>query len=120
MVTALRNFLGDRGKPTAIYTDGGTHFTGHEMSEWTRFWDIRHHVSSPGWPQGNAWAEAGIKRGKSVIAGVIHDYGRLVWDKVQYALVVQNNTPMSGRTVSPAVLVSDGGQGQPNVVSSSV
>ena len=105
IVAVLKEFLGNRGKPSAVYTDGGTHFTGHEMKEWLAFWDIRHHISSPGWPQSNAWAEAGIKSSKAIIQSVIREHGRLKWEKVQDAVVTHNNTPPSGRRPSPAVMV---------------
>ena len=81
------------GCPVRIITDNATNYTGHEMQEWVKEWEIVHSTSTPYSPRSNGWAENAVQSAKKLIAGMVDAKGRLDWDAVEEALLQRNNTP---------------------------
>ncbi len=96
LIRATRMQIMRQGVPRKIHADQGTAYHSAEFSEFCKKWGIRLVLSSPKHPQGNAIAEATVKKIKHVFKGAQNE------DEMIRAVLAMNQTPVASGRPSPA------------------
>ena len=88
MLTALRDRFIEKSVPEVLFSDNGPQLASHEMETFLRQWGVIHKTSSPGYPQSNGTAEAGVKQLKKMVKGSYdHIKNTIDWDKFGQGLL---------------------------------
>jgi hypothetical protein len=85
-----------QGVPRKIQADQGSTYSSHEYAEFCKKWGIQLRLSSPKHEQGNAVAEANVKKIKHLFDGAASE------DELVAAFLAMNQTPGDGGRPSPA------------------
>lgn len=102
-VRAFCRYFREVGVPLCLRTDGGPQFTSSEFQRSMERWGVRHHVTSPHYPQSNSHAEAAVKAIKYLILKTAPS-GNIECEEFDRGLLELRNTPNpSGR--SPAQIL---------------
>ena len=101
----LRTSFSWHGVPDQIETDGGPPFNGNEFKDFCKKWQIRHRLSSAGYPQSNGRAELAVKTAKRIIGESTDIDGTLNTDAVVAGILCYKNTPLRGCNESPAEIL---------------
>ena len=83
------------GLPEMILSDNGPQFIGTEYKQLCQKYQIQHITSSPYWPQGNGKSEASVK----IVKRILKKSGK---HNLNEALLLYQNTPQVGHTLTPA------------------
>ena len=89
------------GVPHRIISDNGTPFVNSEVRKMLEFYQIKHHRSSPYYPQGNGQAEATNKTLIKIISKMSQEYTRGCVMHMLDALWAYQSSPKSGTRFSP-------------------
>lgn len=100
VINKLKQQFARYGVPQEIVSDNGPQFSSETFSKFTEDWDILHKTSSPGHPQSNGKAEAGVKAIKRLMKRA-HD----AHSDPYKGLLEMRNTPRQDTGMSPAQLV---------------
>jgi hypothetical protein len=93
VINKFRLIFATHGIPEVIISDNGPQFQCRKFKDFAEEYDFEHRTSSPGFPQANGEAEAGVKIAKKILKQKDPDL----------ALLNYRNTPHSSTGVSPAV-----------------
>jgi hypothetical protein len=92
------------GFPSQITTDNAANLTSAEVKEFCEEYGIKHHRSSPYWPQGNSEVERFYKTiGKMVKTS--HAEGKRWQDELPKFLLTYRNTPHCTTKIAPAEML---------------
>ena len=81
-------------------TDGGPQYTGKQLKEFTKNWDICHTTSSPHYPRSNGFIERHVRHIKPIIRKTIRN-----GEDIQLTLLNLPATPIDTGLPSPAEMI---------------
>ena len=93
------------GVPHKIISDNGTPFVNSDVRKMLEFYKVKHHRSSPYYPQGNGQAEATNKTLIKIISKISQDYTEGWAMHLPDTLWAYRNSPKSATSFSPFSLV---------------
>ena len=93
------------GVPHRIISDNGTPFVNNDVRKMLEFYQVKHHHSSPYYPQGNGQAEATNKTLIKIISKMSQEYMRGWAVHLPDALWAYRNSSKSATGFSPFSLV---------------
>ena len=67
IITALKTLFSRHGIPDVLVTDNGPQYASLEFSEFSKFYNFTHQISSPYHPQGNGEVERAVRTVKSLL-----------------------------------------------------
>ena len=105
LVRHLRGFFRTFGVPEELSSDGGPEFMAGLTQDFLRLWQVRHRVSSVGFPQSNGRAEVAVKTAKRLLMSNVGPTGSLDQDRFLRAMLQLRNTPDQDCNLSPAQIV---------------
>ena len=91
--------------PHRIISDNGTPFDNNDVRKMLEFYQVKHHCSSPYYPQGNGQAEATNKTLIKIISKMSQEYTGGCAVHLPDALWACRNSPKSATSFSPFSLV---------------
>lgn len=103
-IKSLREAMCDTAAPDVIWSDQGPPFGSREVTDFLRRWGVRWQPSSPEYPQGNSYAELGVKNAKALIRKC-WDGRNLDMEKWTRGMLQARNTPHKTTGLSPAILL---------------
>ena len=93
------------GVPHKIISDNDTPFVNSDVRKMLEFYQVKHHCSSPYYPQGSGQAEVTNKTLIKIISKTSQEYTRGWAMHLPYALWAYRNSPKSATGFSPFSLV---------------
>ena len=107
---AVANFIKENiiirfGVPHKIISDNGTPFVNSDVRKMLEFYKVKHHRSSPYYPQGNGQAEATNKTLIKIISKISQEYTGGWAMHLPDTLWAYRNSPKSATSFSPFSLV---------------
>ena len=105
LINICRNIFQAYGVPEEISRDGGPPMQSKKFLDFLDAWQVRHRISSAGYPQSNGRAELAVKSGKRIVYDNTAHNGSLNTDKTARAVLQYRNTPMQGIGLSPAQML---------------
>ena len=93
------------GVPHRIISDNGTPFVNSDVRKMLEFYQVKHHRSSPYYPQGNGQAKATNKTLIKIISKMSQQYTGGWVTHLPNALWAYRNSPKSATGFSPFLLV---------------
>ena len=93
------------GVPHKIISDNGTPFVNSDVRKMLEFYKVKHHRSSPYYPQGNGQAEATNKTLIKIISKISQEYTEGWAMHLPDTLWAYRNSPKSATSFSPFSLV---------------
>ena len=100
VISKMKETFSHFGIPEVIFSDGGPQFSSLEFRDFCKAWNIKHSLSSPEFPRGNARAERAVQTCKNLIRKAI-DSG----SDIEAALLAYRTTPLQDCGVSPSHLL---------------
>jgi histone H3/H4 len=105
LISICRDLFIQYGVAEEISSDGGPQFTAKVFQDFLTAWNVKHRLSSVGYPQSNGRAEAAVKAAKRIIHNNVSPSGSLDNDKVACAILQYRNTPLPDINLSPAQIL---------------
>ena len=92
LISTLRKFFSATGVPEILRSDGGPQYKSKIFNDFLNQWAVRHHQSSPYYPQSNGHAEASVKAVKHLIMKCTKN-GNMDTDEFALGLLELRNSP---------------------------
>ena len=105
LIPIFTKLFQDMGVPESLTTDGGVAYMSHSFQDLLKQYQVRHRVSSVGFPHGNTRSEVAVKTAKRLLRTNIDNRGNLDTVAVSRALLQHRNTPDRDIGRSPAELL---------------
>ena len=105
LIPIFTKLFQDMGVPESLTTDGGVAYMSHSFQDLLKQYQVRHRVSSVGFPHGNTRSEVAVKTAKRLLWTNIDNRGNLDTVAVSRALLQHRNTPDRDIGRSPAELL---------------
>ena len=97
VIAKLKHHFARYGCPETVISNNGTQLSSEAFATFAKAWEFEHRTISPWNSKANGKVEAAVKVAKQLLCKA-RDSNR----DIHLALLDQRNTPMQGRTTSPA------------------
>ena len=105
VIPVFTKLFQDMGVPEILTTDGGTVYMSQSFQDLLKQYQVKHRVSSVGFPHGNTRSEVAVKSAKRLLRDNMDERGNLNTVAVSRALLQHRNTPDRDIGRSPAEML---------------
>uniref|UniRef100_A0A1A8MJ20 Integrase catalytic domain-containing protein n=1 Tax=Nothobranchius pienaari TaxID=704102 RepID=A0A1A8MJ20_9TELE len=105
LIHHLSAFFATFGVPEELSSDGGPEFSAGRTADFLRLWQVKHRMSSVGFPQSNGRAEVAVKTAKRLLVSNTGPTGNLDHDRFRRAMLHLLNTPDPDCDLSPTQII---------------